>query len=694
MGRESKKLRHARVHELALRRFNEISSATNDDRLQSRTDRRFVDIAGAQWEGPLGQQFANKPRFEVNKILGAINRLEAEHRNNRHSVDYMPADGSASDAFADALDSLFRSDEQDSNADEAYDNAYSEGIRGGIGAARLRAVSADPDDEECEHQRISIEPITDADTSVYFDLNSKRFDKSDAQYVFVVTPMTHDSYKETYNDDPASWPKAVPLANDWCTPDVVYVAEYLCVEYKSMNTYTFKGLAGDEKVLTDEDLEVDDDDDEGEEGEPKMSERERIEALGYRLIKEKKKKKRVVHKWIMSGGGILEDCKLIAGPNLTVVPYYGRRVFVDNKERWCGHVRPAMDMQRVNNMLISRLAEISALSTVAKPVFDPEEINDFAYEWQTDNIENRAFLHKRTMLTMEGQPIMKQMEYTRPPDVPPALAGLLQVVMTDIKDVLGNQEQKEKVVSNISGTAVEMFQQSLDLQAYVYLDNYKKFIRRIGEVWLGMAAEIYVEDDRVMKLVGPDGQRSSIKLGQPTMGAEGEVFVDGVVDWARAKMDVVVEVGPSSATRKSATVRALTALLTVVPESDQSTRTILTSAALANMEGEGLGDINKYFRKQLVRAGVTQPTQKEAEMLEAEAKQKGQNQDPQALAMLAMAQKEQALAEKAKADTVKALAGAGLVQAQTEKAKAEALQTIVEIDRSTAGGMPRPPDQE
>ena len=87
-------------------------------------------------------------------------------------------------------------------------------------------------------------------------------------------------------------------------------------------------------------------------------------------------------------------------------------------------------------------------------------------------------------------------------------------------------------------------------------------------------------------------------------------------------------------------------------------------------------------------------TKADHEPLEAEAKQKGQNNDPQALAMLALAQKEQALAEKAKADTVKALAGAGLVQAQTEKAKAEALQTIVEIDRSTAGGMPVAPNKE
>ena len=66
---KSKEERLREVHERALHQFDKIQSAARDERLQCLQDRRFYSIAGAQWEGPLGIQFENKPRYEVNKIL-------------------------------------------------------------------------------------------------------------------------------------------------------------------------------------------------------------------------------------------------------------------------------------------------------------------------------------------------------------------------------------------------------------------------------------------------------------------------------------------------------------------------------------------------------------------------------------------------------------------------------------------------
>ena len=63
---ETKDARLARIHDEALRRFNAIQFALQDERRQCLDDRRFYSIAGAQWEGPLKQQFENRPRLEVN----------------------------------------------------------------------------------------------------------------------------------------------------------------------------------------------------------------------------------------------------------------------------------------------------------------------------------------------------------------------------------------------------------------------------------------------------------------------------------------------------------------------------------------------------------------------------------------------------------------------------------------------------
>ena len=93
------------------------------------------------------EQFNNKPRFEVNKIHLSVMRIINEYRNNRIAVDFVSKDGNSNDKLADTCDMLFRADEQDSTADEAYDNAFEEAVGGGFGAFRLRTVYEDEYDE-------------------------------------------------------------------------------------------------------------------------------------------------------------------------------------------------------------------------------------------------------------------------------------------------------------------------------------------------------------------------------------------------------------------------------------------------------------------------------------------------------------------------------------------------------------------
>jgi len=184
------------VHQQARIEFDQIQSALYQERMNCMQDRRFCSLIGAQWEGPLGNQFENKPRFEVNKILLSIQRIYSEYRNNRISVDFRPKNDKASDKIADAMDGLYRADEMDSGAQEAYDNAFDEGLAGGFGAWRLCAEYEDKEDEDSEEQRIKIEPITDADVSVWFDPDAKRYDKSDAKWAMVIFSMSPDAYRE------------------------------------------------------------------------------------------------------------------------------------------------------------------------------------------------------------------------------------------------------------------------------------------------------------------------------------------------------------------------------------------------------------------------------------------------------------------------------------------------------------------
>jgi len=672
---KTKEQRFAELHDEAMQQFGDVQYALQAERLQCLDDRRFYSIAGAQWEGPLFAQFENKPRLEVNKVHGAVMRVINEYRQNRITVDFTPKDGTKNDALADTCDGLYRADEQDSTADEAYDNAFEEAAAGGFGAYRLRAAYEDEYDDESDRQRIRIEPIFDADSSVFFDLDAKRYDKADAKYCFVVYSMTPEVFKAKYDEDPSTWTKRITRAQfDWCSPSVVYVAEWYRVEERFELVRSFKDLAGNVERYTQTDFDED-------ENLERM-----LASTGSVEVGQKRVKRRRVRKYVISGNGILEDQGFIAGNQIPIVPVYGKRWFVDNIERCMGVVRLAKDAQRIANMQRSRLAEIAALSPIEKPILMPEQIDGYEQLWATDNLTNNAYLVLNPITQADGstQPA-GPVGYTKPPQVAPAMAALIQLSDTDMRDVLGNPEGADKLVSNVSADAVEMVGQRVDLQSFIYMSNFAKSIKRGGEIWLSMAREVYVEDGRKMKTVGETGEVGSVTLAQPTLAPTGAVELAN--DLSRAAFDVAVNVGPATSSRRQALRRELLSLAAV--SQDPTTRGIIEQQLMMNVDGEGMSDIRDFFRQKLVQAGVLKPTQEEAQALAQAAAQ--QQPDPQALYLQAAAQEAQARAMKAQADTQLAIAKSEEVKAKTVEtlanvnvsAQSQAIKTAEAIARAT-----------
>jgi hypothetical protein len=658
----------AGVHNEALQRFYQIESTLRDERLCSLEDRRFYSIAGAQWEGSMFRDWGNKPRIEVNKVHRGVMRIINEYRNNRISVEYIPKDGTEADELAETCNGLYRADEIDSHAEEAMDNAFEEAVGGGFGAWRLRTELEDEyaeDEEEEDYQRIRFEPIFDADSTVFFDLNSKRQDKSDAMFAFVLTAMTPEAYEAEYKDDPSTWPKSVQMTQfDWSTEDAIYVAEYYVVEKRKEKIYVYADVLGNEEEYTRDDLE--------DEETALM-----IAATGMTLVREKTLKRRKVHKWILSGGGVLEDSGYIAGNNIPIVPVYGKRWFVDNKERFMGAVRLAKDSQRLKNMQLSKLAEISAYSAARKPIMTPEQIAGHENVWGNDNVENYRYLLLNPVTDGQGneQP-MGPIGYSEPPDIPQPLAALLQITEQDVADLMGMQDAAEQMTPNISGVAIELIQTRVDQNNFIYMSNMAKAVKRCGEIWLGMARDVYVERGRKMKTVAENNDIAGITLNTPTIDEETSATVYAN-DLERAKFDVAVTVGPSSESKRAGTVRSLVGMLQFA-QNDPEMSTVLTSMAMMNMEGEGLKDVRKFFRTRLVKMGAVEPNEEEMQAMEAEL----QAQEPDANAALLLAE-----AEKSKTQAALNVAKVANTEAATAKivadidsqGKSDALKVLKEL---------------
>ena len=640
------------IHQAARAEFDQIQGAMYQERMNCLGDRRFCSLAGAQWEGPLGDQFENKPRFEVNKIHMAVLRIINEYRNNRITVNFSSKEGEEYDKLADTCAGLYRADEQDSGAEEAYDNAFEEAVMGGFGAWRLRTEYQNEEDPEDDKQRVCIEPIFDADTSVYFDLGAKRQDKADAKRCFVLTSMTRDAYKAEYDDDPSTWPKTITRSQfDWYTPSVVYVAEYYKVEEVSEQIRIYKDFNGKEESLRPEELDKE----------------EEMLATGWKEVRRKKIKTRKVRKFIMSGAKILEDCGYIAGKNIPIIPVYGKRWFVDNVERCMGHVRLAKDAQRLKNMQLSKLGEISALSAMEKPILVPEQVAGHQLMWAEDNLKNYPYLLINTMTDANGNPIIGgPVAYTKPPALPPSMAALLQLTEVDMQEILGSPGQGDKMVSHLSGKTVELIQQRLDMQTFIYMSNMAKAVKRCGEIWLSIARDIFIEEGRKMKTVHESGKMEPVELLKPVVNEEGEIEYEN--DMSSAEYDVVVTVGPSSSTKRLATVRALTDMMTMTQDPEMTQ--VLSAMAMLNMEGEGISDVREYFRKKLLMMGVLKPTEAEAQEMAAAAQ--NAQPDPQAQYLQAASEEAIARASKAQADSI-------LAVAKAEEARAKTTETLSKV---------------
>jgi hypothetical protein len=655
MARKTTEERLAEVHDRAMRRFRSCYPSQREIRLQCLQDRRFVYVPGAQWEGDLGEQFANRPRFEVNKVHMAVTRIFSEYRNNRISVDFRAKDNAASEDTAEMLDGLYRADEQESNAQEAYDNAFDEGVAGGMGAWRLVNKYEDDESEDDERQRICMEPIFDADSSVFFDIDAKRQDKADAKYCFVISSLGKDDYEEEHGEVPTSFQDVDRLTEfDWFSPDVVYLAEYYEIEERKKSYFVYVLPATGEEVKVWED-----------EFEEKSA---GLVAQGFMLARKKTIKQKKVHKYLIDGSRVLEDMGYCAGKYIPVIPFYGKRGYVDNIERIQGHVRLTTDLMRLYNMLVSLLAEISVHSPIEKPIFTPEQIQGHEMNWARDNIDRPAYQLINPMTGPDGAPIPAgPVGYTKPPNIPPGLAALLQLCNIDLKELLGNAEAGEEVVSNISAKAIELVQNRLDMQTFIYMDNMSKAMAHCGRVWLSMARELYDEEGREMKIINPDGSESEIELMRPTVTPSGAVTYEN--DLSSGRYDVVVDVGPSFTTRRDATVRTLSGVLQYTQ--DPTERSAIVGVLLQNIDGEGIQDLKDWNRQRLIRAGIAKPTDEEAQALAEEAA--NTPPDPQVELANALANEANAKSQKAQADTVKVLA-------ESEKTTAETAKILSETD--------------
>jgi hypothetical protein len=653
------------LHQDIILELDEVILSEKDNRDQAIADRRFIGVAGGAWEDFYEEVWDDKPKMEVDKVSIQISRIEGEYRRNKIDQKFASMD-TTYDLTARSATDLFRACRNEEGSDEAECNSFSEALRGGFGAFRISVVKADNEKDQSKRE-IIFEPIFDADSSVYFDPNAKRQDKMDADWAVVITGMTPRAFKKKYPDaSQSSVNHRSELNFDWYRPERVFIAEYYGIETKSTRLVTFLSLSGQEEKYTKEQLT------------PEFL--QDLEDSGYVTDDPKGEKIEVrkVHKYILSGSEILEDCGFIAGNQIPIIPVYGERFYIEGVERFHGKVRKTKDIVRIKNAQLSKLVEGTAYSPLEKPIFIPEQIRGHESLWETDHMNDYAYLLLNPVTDTAGnkQP-MGAVGYSRPPQLSSSLTALMTVSDTDLSDVMGIQQGGEAIVSNISGKAVELIQNKISQGSFIFLSNMSKALKRASEVFLSILRDVHTEPGT--KLTGLDklNKRTEVEIGK--LEKSGDRFItsnDFTVD-----LYSVVTLGPPSDSKREGIVRSLMELLQL-PSTDPELGSLLISEILLNLEGsDGLEDIQKFVRKNLIKKGVVQPTPEEATDLQAELEKQPTN--PQDEFLKAQAAKTMADIESGKVKDQKVMIDIEKTKADIAKVESDIAKSIQEMNEKS-----------
>lgn len=669
----------------SLTQFDSIIQAVQEERATALQDRRFAFVAGAQWEDEWGEQFENVPKVEINKTAAGLDKIINDYRANRLTVNFRPTDDKASEMTADMIDGLFRADAYRSKAQQALDNAFEEGAAGGYGAWRVTNEFEDEFDPDNDHQRIRTMAIMDADQSVFWDPNAQLYDKSDAKYCFVITAWSRAAFEDEYpKASCVDFPDAgFKLHYDWFTPDVIRVAEKYEVEIRTETLRIFTN------AIVMEDLRF-------WEGDLEEEQVDSLTKQGWTEGEAQKRKRRRIVKTVMTGAEILKDKKVIAGDCIPVVPFYGQRRFIDNMERAMGHVRKAKDPQRVYNTQVSKLVETASLSPQERPIFTPQQVMGHEDSWAEANI-NRAPYSLINPLIDEttGQIIQTtQVGMVSPPQIAPAIVGLVTLASQDIQELTNAIDGADQAQSNLSAEAMDIAATRTDAKSAIYMDNMRQSVQRWGEIYLGMAREIYVEEGRKVETLGEDGEDGEATLLEPFTDDAGNYSIRN--DLAKGKYKVISDVTEATSTRRDKTCKALVNVAQIAAATDPELSNAALNTAMLQMDGEGMIDLQDWIRQRLVRQGVVKPSKDEKEQMALEAK--NAQPDAQTKALEAVAFKEENLGLKAQSDikvndatVVEKLANAALKTEQAGKTEVEAGRMENEpMEPANENGKPLP----
>ena len=546
--------------ETAQKRFQRCVEAEAEARKEFVDDLNFY--AGEQWPQQLksGRESQKRPVLTINRMPQFVRQVTNDQRQNRPSIKVRPVDNDADVETADVISGLVRHIESNSNADQAYDNAFFYAVTGGWGYFRILTDYANNEsfDQEIYVRRIA-NPL-----NCYRDPDSTEPDGSDFNYFFIVEEVSNDEYEAEYGDDDIKSWKAGGLGDitgGWVTENTVRVAEYYYVDFVKEKIH----LLPDGSVVTE------------------------IPA-GIKPIDSRDIMRRAI-KWVKICGDKVKEKRDLPGSFIPVIPVYGDEVVIEGKRKLISLIRFAKDPQRMFNYWRSTETELLALQSKAPFVAAEGQMEGYESEWARANTDNVAYLTYKPV-TIGGQVVgaPQRQGFASPP------TGVLQGALNaeqDMKSVTGIYDASLGAKSNeTSGRAILARQREGDVSTFHFIDNMTRAIRQAGRILLDYIPVIY-DTPRIVRIIGQDGEEEMTPINQPFMDSEKGKAIQRIFDVKLGAYDVVCAAGPSYSTQRQEAADAMSQILQGNPQLMQ----VAGDLFIKSMDWPGADEIAERLKK-------------------------------------------------------------------------------------------------
>lgn len=541
------KSEHESILEDARARFKLCEEAEAESREKELDDQKFA--SGEQWDAQTlaERRLDNRPCLVINRIPQFENQITNDQRQNRPAIKVFPVDDVADPETAKKQQGLIRHIEYNSNAEAAYDTAFETAVRSGLGYFRIISRFADQDSF---NQELIIQTISNR-FSVYLDPYSKETDGSDAKFGFIGEDFSPEEYKRQFPDSDLvdeDWSSIGDQAPGWIQSDSARVMEYFWIDYKKVNLCELEDIEGKSAGVYEKGADF-------------------VLPEGMQIKRERVAQKPFVRWAKLNGIEVLEQTT-IEIPWIPIIPVYGKIENIDGKRIVKGIVRDAKDPQRMVNYMTSNEAEAIALTPRAPYIGAAGSFDGFEAQWSTANRKNHAFL-EYNQHDVNGVPGPAPSRQAFEPAVQ-AITQAKMIAGDDLKTVTGIYDSALGQRSNeSSGRAINARKSQAQTSNFHFVDNLNRSMRHAGRILVAWIPWIY-DTAQAIRVIGDEGDQEIVRVnepvmrnGQPVLNEKGQPLI---YDLTSGKYDVVVETGPSFATKRQEAAENMMGMVQANPQ--------------------------------------------------------------------------------------------------------------------------------